>query len=144
MLDNKNLILYNRKCKGDKSPETKGVTTMKDITKSVFEQDGFKNYDVTYGESNLLDHILAQTIKDLYTYSYQLVYELKQPTVSIRRVKYLRRELDTIMEYFDSPLYELHTTTPKSVWIEWVDKAVRKPKINIEETVNRMFEHQAI
>ena len=38
---------------------------MKDITKNALEQDGFKNYDVTYGESNLLDHILAQTIKDL-------------------------------------------------------------------------------
>lgn len=117
---------------------------MKDITKNALEQDGFKNYDVTYGESNLLDHILAQTIKDLYTYSYQLVYELKQPKVSTRKVKYLRKELATIMAYFDSPLYELHTTTPKSVWIDWVNKAVHKPKINIEETVNRMFEQQII
>lgn len=134
-----------RNVKRTENLETKGVhATMKDITKNALEQDGFKNYDVTYGESNLLDHILAQTIKDLYTYSYQLVCELRKPKVSKHKVKFLKSELNTIMEYFDSPLYSLHTKTPKSVWIDWVSKAVQKPKIKIGEVVDRMFEHQAI
>ncbi len=102
---------------------------IKDITESL-EQRSASDYlmapDVI---ASLADSLFALTVKDLYNVSYDLK-EALQPNskVSKRKITSLKRSLSEIMAYFDSPLYLFRCKTPKSVWIEWAEKAITEPR----------------
>lgn len=114
---------------------------MKDITKTALDQNSisYENYVVDDAiVKNILDHVLAQAIQDLYEISYD-IKELQESNGSSRKIKYAQRELKDILEYFDSPFYTAHVKTPKTVWFKWVASMLKKPRANIGDLVNKMF-----
>lgn len=114
-----------------KTAEKEIKTMLKDITRAIEEQNLAENYivdDATIIKS-VYGSVLAQAVKDLYNTSYDLM--IAKRNGSARQVLYLKKSLDEIIEYFDSPIYKAVADSDKSVWFKWVAEMLKKPRINI-------------
>lgn len=108
---------------------------MKDIT-NVLEQDAAGYEADNKLSAMILDELMVLTIKDLYNYSYDLKEEMAKDKPSKRKIFSLKKTLDEIMEYFNSPLYCRHCQTPKGVWLKWASEAIQEPRININKLID--------
>lgn len=111
---------------------------MKDITTKALETNANENDFASYivddnAAQTLYGAILAQSVKDLYNFSYDLASELKKEKRSFRKLGELKANLEELGEFFESPLYTSFCKTPKSVWYEWVAEMIKKPRTNLDE-----------
>lgn len=108
----------------------------KDITAMALTDRSTYEYEIS-SVNNLLDNLFALTIKDLYNYSYDLkIISESDVEIDTRTINRLKREIKAIISYFDSPFYTNRFNTDKSVWLEWIAKAINKPRININKIVD--------
>lgn len=111
---------------------------LKDITRAIEEQDLARDHivdDVNIIRS-IYGSVLVQAVKDFYTTSYDLM-EAKRNGSSKRQIMYLKKSLDEIVSYFDSPIYKAVADSDKSVWFKWVGSMLKQPRINIGSILDK-------